>query len=172
MDTFRKQEVLKPYFEQSYGCAAFSSVAKGGIFFVGGAYGSGDVYKLVDGGKGQEKVCGVDLIQAGGGFVLGGEVFSEIVFFETESDFDRFMEGNLEFSADAKAVALTATVETAATTMGNKGIQGGLTADGTSVRGFDGGQLEYQKGMKIFTVTLGGLMYQATISGQKFNIKK
>ena len=73
-----------------------------------------------------------------------------------------------------QAVALTATVETAATTMGNKGIQGGLTADQTSVRGFDysGTKPEFTKGMKVFTVTLGGLMYQATIAGQKFNIKK
>lgn len=49
MDTFRKQETLKQYFDQSYGCAAFSSVAKGGLFFVGGAYGAGDIYKLQHG---------------------------------------------------------------------------------------------------------------------------
>ena len=72
MDTFRKQDSLKPYFDNSYGCAAFSSVAKGGIFFVGGAYGAGDIYKL--NGVNQEHVGKVDLIQAIGGFVLGGEV--------------------------------------------------------------------------------------------------
>ena len=49
MDTFRKQETLKQYFDQSYGCAAFSSIAKGGLFFVGGAYGAGDIYKLQHG---------------------------------------------------------------------------------------------------------------------------
>ena len=43
MDQFKKHENLKPYFDNSYGCAAFSSVAKGGIFFVGGAYGAGDI---------------------------------------------------------------------------------------------------------------------------------
>ena len=69
MDTFKKQDDLKPYFEQSYGCAAFSNVAKVGIFFVGGAYGGGDIYKFVDG---KEESSGkVDLIQAFGGFVLG-----------------------------------------------------------------------------------------------------
>ena len=69
MDTFKKHDALKPYFEQSYGCAAFSNVAKGGIFFVGGAYGSGEIYKFVDG---KEDFRGkVDLIQAFGGFVLG-----------------------------------------------------------------------------------------------------
>ena len=77
MDTFRKQETLKPYFEQSYGCATFSTVAKGGVFFVGGAYGAGDIYKL-NGGVNVTKVGRVDLVQAIVGWVLGGEVYSEI----------------------------------------------------------------------------------------------
>ena len=170
MDTFRKQETLKPYFEQSYGCATFSTVAKGGIFFVGGAYGAGDIYKL-NGGVNVTKVGKVDLVQAIVGWVLGGEVYSEIIFFETESDYNRFMEGNFEFAATAKAVALTASASTKATTMGNQGIQGGLTADQTSVAGFNRGTTEYTKGMKVFTLSLGGLMYEATIGGQKFNIK-
>mmetsp|Transcript_16689 Transcript_16689/g.25318 ORF Transcript_16689/g.25318 Transcript_16689/m.25318 type:complete len:171 (-) Transcript_16689:64-576(-) len=167
MDTFKKQEILKPYFENSYGCAAFSSVAKGGIFFVGGAYGKGSVYKLPE----EEVVGTVELIQASGGFVLGGEVYAEIIFFQTEADFKRFTEGNFEFGADAKVVALTAAASTKATTMGNQGIQVGITADGTQVGGANKDAApEYTKGMKVFTVSLGGLMYQATISGQKFNV--
>jgi len=174
METFRKQQDLKPYFDESFGCATFPHVAKGGIFMVGGAYGEGCIYNLVNGKE--EPVCKVDLMQVMAGWVLGGEVYSEIVFFETESDFTRFMSGNFEFSADAKAVALTAAVSTKATTLGNTGIQVGLTAETTSVRGLanplNGLGLEYTKGMKVFTLTLGGLMYQATVAGQKFNIKK
>mmetsp|Transcript_34164 Transcript_34164/g.65050 ORF Transcript_34164/g.65050 Transcript_34164/m.65050 type:complete len:172 (+) Transcript_34164:229-744(+) len=171
MDTFRKQETLKPYFDQSYGCAAFSSIAKGGIFFVGGAYGTGTIYTLLDGNS--TVVGKVDLIQAIAGWVLGGEVYSEIVFFANESDYLRFMAGNFEFSADAKAVALTAAVGAKATTLGNQGVQMGLTADDTQVRGFNPMEKpEYTKGMKVFTLSLGGLMYQATVGGQKFNIKK
>mmetsp|Transcript_16160 Transcript_16160/g.26440 ORF Transcript_16160/g.26440 Transcript_16160/m.26440 type:complete len:171 (-) Transcript_16160:63-575(-) len=167
MDTFKKQEVLKPYFESSYGCAAFSSVAKGGIFIVGGAYGKGSVYKL----PAEEVVGTVELIQACGGWVLGGEVYQEIIFFQTEADFTRFTEGNFEFGADAKVVALSAAASTKATTMGNQGIQVGLSADDTQVAGsIKNAVPEYTKGMKVFTVTLGGLMYQATISGQKFNV--
>ena len=172
MDIFKKQETLKSYFEQSYGCAAFSSVAKGGVFFAGGAYGAGDIYKFVDGKE--EHAGKVDLIQVVVGFVLGGEVYSEIVFFETEDDYTRFTSGNFEFSADAKAVALTAAVSANATTLGNQGIQMGLTADRTTVKGSNklGTKPEYTNGMKVFTLTLGGLMYQATIGGQKFNIKE
>lgn len=136
MDTFRKQLTLKHYFGSSYGCAAFSSVAKGGIFFVGGAYGAGDIYKLQNGEA--EHVGKVDLVQAAAGWILGGEVFAEIIFFETEADYNRFMAGGLEFSANAKAVALTASASTKATTMGNQGIQAGLNADQTEVKGFNG----------------------------------
>ena len=114
----------------------------------------------------------VDLVQASAGWILGGEVYAEIVFFETEGDYLRFTAGNFEFSTDAKAVGLTASVGAKATTMGNMGIQGGLTPDETTVRGFDVGSApEYTKGMKAFTLSLGGLMYQATVGGQKFNIK-
>eukprot|EP00579_Thalassiosira_antarctica_P008936 CAMPEP_0201882312 /NCGR_PEP_ID=MMETSP0902-20130614/13603_1 /ASSEMBLY_ACC=CAM_ASM_000551 /TAXON_ID=420261 /ORGANISM="Thalassiosira antarctica, Strain CCMP982" /LENGTH=172 /DNA_ID=CAMNT_0048410769 /DNA_START=59 /DNA_END=577 /DNA_ORIENTATION=+ len=172
MDVFKKQGTLKSYFEQSYGCAAFSSVAKGGVFFAGGAYGAGDIYKFVDGKE--EHAGKVDLIQVVVGFVLGGEVYSEIVFFETEGDYTRFISGNFEFSADAKAVALTAAISANATTLGNQGIQAGLTAEQTSVKGFNESDKkpEYTKGMKVFTLTLGGLMYEATVGGQKFNIKE
>merc|ERR1719401_318203 len=171
MDTFREQETLKPYFDKSYGCAAFAKIAKGGIF-VGGAYGKGDVYKLVDGK--QEHVSPVEVFQAMTGWVLGGEVYSEIVFLETEKDFDNFMVGNFEFSADAKAVALTAAASAKASTLGNQGIQAGVNSSTTQVKGFDPHDVtpEYTKGMKVFTLTQGGLMYQATIGGQKFQIKK
>jgi len=172
MDTFKQQEALKPYFNNSYGCAAFGKVAKGGIFFVGGAYGKGDIYKLVDGEA--EHTGMVELYQAMTGWVLGGEVYSEIVFLETEKDFENFLSGNFEFSADAKAVALTASASAKASTLGNQGIQVGVNSDETQVRGFDPHDAapKYTKGMKVFTVTLGGLMYQATIGGQKFQIKK
>jgi len=169
MDTFRKQATLKPYFDRSYGCAAFPNVAKGGTLFVGGAYGAGEIYKLVDGDA--QPFGKVNLFQAMTGWVLGGELYAEIVFLETEQDFKNFLAGNFEFSADAKAVALTGAVSAKAGTMGNQGIQAGINADTTVVKGFDGTP-EYTKGMKVFTLSLGGLMYQATIGGQKFQIKK
>ena len=135
-------------------------VAKGGLGVVGGAYGRGSVYKLPS----EEIIGSVDLIQAFGGFVFGGEVYQEIIFFETESDFTRFTHGDSEWSADAKAVALTAASNTKVTTMGNQGLQAGLTPDETQVAGVhkDAMKPEYTKGMKVFTVKKGGFMYQAT----------
>ena len=65
-----------------------------GIFFVGGAFGKGDVYKLNGGNP--EQICAVEVAQASVGWVLGGEVLSEIIFFETEQDFNRFMSVGFE----------------------------------------------------------------------------
>jgi lipid-binding SYLF domain-containing protein len=167
MEAFRKQPSLEPYFTTSYGCAVFPTIAKGGAFFVGGAYGKGDIYTLHN--NQEKQIAKVELVQASVGWILGGEAFSQIIFFETEADYSRFMAGNFQFEANAKAVALSAAVSANATTMGNQGIVGGLTQE---ERNIPAGKLEYTKGMKVFTVTMGGLMYEATIGGQKFIVKK
>ncbi|EJK66656.1 hypothetical protein THAOC_12403 [Thalassiosira oceanica] len=160
METFKKHDALKPYFEQSYGCAVFGQIAKGGIFFVGGAYGTGDVYKFERTGEETKftRTFKANLMQVSAGWILGGEVYQEIIFFETEEDYSRFTSAeNFEFGADAKAVGLTAAVSTKATTMGNQGLQMGVTADETAVKGFDerNAKLEFTK---------------ATVAGQKFNV--
>ena len=164
MENFKKQESLKPYFEKSYGWAAFSAIGKLAIFFVGGAGGQGDVY--INNKDGTEKRVGTSVVaQLNAGFQLGGTLYSEIIFFETEEAFKSFTSGNFEFKGEAQAVGLTASASTSVSTMGNQGITAGLTAGGTTI-----GEHEcvYIKGMKVYTLTLGGLMYQAAVAGQKF----
>lgn len=107
------------------------------------------------------------MIHANVGWTLGGAVYQEIIFFETEKDFKDFTSGHFEFSADAGAVALTAAATTKATTMGNQGPQYGLTPDMTEISGPDAAT--YRKGTAVFTLTLGGFMYQATVGGQQFS---
>ena len=75
------------------------------------------------------------------GFQAGGQSFREIVFFETKSGFDRFTENKIEFAAQVSAVAAAA----------------GVSADA-----------KYVEGVAIFTMSKGGLMYQASVGGQKF----
>merc|ERR1719291_667636 len=103
---------------------------------------------------------------------MGGQVIQQIIFFETETDFDRFTLGGFELAADAAVTALTASASTQATTMGNQGVQLGLIADETNVKGFDAGLATpvYANGKKVFSLVIGGFMYQATIGGQKFKI--
>ncbi len=165
MDLFKKQDKLKPYFQAAYACAVFDKIAKAG-FGIGAAGGKGDVYILAQGSE--SKVGESNMLQISFGFQFGGQVYSEIIFFETEKDFKNFTQENFEFSADANVVALTASVGTKASTLGNQSIQAGMAPDKIEV-GTSSSQ--YTKGMAVFTVALGGLMYQATISGQKFTYK-
>lgn len=82
------------------------------------------------------------LTQVSVGFQFGGQAYREVIFFETKADLDRFKENKIEFSAQASAVAATA----------------GASAN-----------VKYRDGVMIFTQQKGGLMYEASVGGQKFN---
>jgi lipid-binding SYLF domain-containing protein len=82
------------------------------------------------------------LTQLSVGFQFGGQAYREVIFFETKADLDRFKENKIEFSAQASAVAVTA----------------GASAN-----------VKYKDGVMIFSQLKGGLMYEASIGGQKFN---
>ena len=76
------------------------------------------------------------------GFQFGGQAYREVIFFENKEMLDRFMQDKFEFSAQASAVAVTV----------------GASAD-----------VKYKDGVMIFTQEKGGLMYEASIGGQKFD---
>jgi lipid-binding SYLF domain-containing protein len=144
------------YFDHSYGYAVFPSIGKAGVG-IGGAHGSGRVYA---GGK---PVGETSMTQVTVGWQLGGQVYSQIIFFKDERAFNEFTGGNFEFGAQATAVAITAGVSAGASTAG--GTQAGASG-GKHDAATAGG---YHKGMAVFTVAKGGLMYEASIGGQKFN---
>lgn len=146
------------FFKKSYGYAVFPSIGKGGIG-VGAAHGTGHVYV---GGKvvGESSMNQVSI-----GFQLGGQVYSQIIFFEDQRAFDEFTSGSFEFGADASAVAITAAASAGATTGGSSASASGGAHDATTAGA-------YHKGMAIFTVAKGGLMYQAAIAGQHYSYKK
>lgn len=158
IDIFKKSAAVQPFFESAYGYAVFPAIGKAGIG-IGGSYGSGQVYE-----KGT--VTGtVSLVKGSIGFQLGGQVFSEIIFLEDKRAYDEFTSGNFEFDATASAVAITAGVEAKA---GTEGATAGASAGPAT-----GAQAKtsYHKGMAVFTHAKGGLMYEASIGGQKFNFK-
>ncbi len=153
---FKNSHVTKSFFNKCYGYAIFPTVGKGGIG-IGGAYGEGRVYE-----KG--KMTGtVSLAKLSIGFQLGGQAFSEIIFFQDKRAYSEFTSGNFEFDASASAVAITAGAQAKAGTEG-------ATA-GANVGESKGGQADigYTKGMAVFVHTKGGLMYEAAIGGQKFS---
>jgi hypothetical protein len=155
---FKKSPAVQPFFKGAYGYAVFPTVGKGGIG-IGGAYGKGQVYR---GGK----VTGTaKLFKATIGFQLGGQVFSEIIFFQDKRAYNEFTNGNFEFDVAASAVAITAGAQAKAGTEGATAGASAGPATGTQAK------TNYRKGMAVFVHTKGGLMYEAAIGGQKFSFK-
>ncbi|HJS22541.1 MAG TPA: YSC84-related protein [Steroidobacteraceae bacterium] len=142
-------------FKSAYGYAVFPTIGKGGIG-IGGAHGSGRVYAQ---GK---HVGNTKMTQLTYGLQLGGQAFSQIIFFENKATFDQFTSGNFEFGAQASAVAITAGASAGATTTGTTAGASAGQHDATTSG-------KYNKGMATFTVAKGGLMYEATLGGQKFS---
>ncbi len=86
----------------------------------------------------------VTLTQLSFGFQWGGQAYSEFIFFEDAATLQNFKRGNYEMGAQVSAVAITA----------------GVSADA-----------EFNGGMAIFTQAKGGLMYEASVGGQKFKVE-
>jgi lipid-binding SYLF domain-containing protein len=141
----------------AHGYAVFPTIGKGGAG-VGGAYGKGRVYEL---GK---YIGDASMTQLTVGLQLGGQAYSEIILFENEAALKDFTSGNFEFGADASAVAITAGAGAKATTTGTSAGASAGKNDATTMGG-------YRKGIATFTVAKGGLMYEASVGGQKFNYK-
>ncbi len=155
---FEKSPASQPYFNNSYGYAMFPTIGQGG-FGIGAARGDGQVYR---GGK----VTGyTSMTQISIGFQVGGQAFSQIIFFEDKRAYDDFTRGNFEFDASASAVAITAGAQASAGTTGS--TAGASTGPATGKQA----TTNYYKGTATFVHTKGGLMYKAAIGGQKFSFK-
>ena len=157
IDVFRTAGESGHFFDSAYGYAVFPNVGKGG-FGIGGAYGKGHVYENA------VYVGDCTMKQATIGFQLGGQAFRQIIFFEDKRAFDEFTSGNFEFGAEASAVAITAGASAKANTAGNSAGASAGPSDAKTVG-------RYHKGMATFTIAKGGLMYEASIGGQKFSYK-
>ena len=130
-----KQAAVDVYMKDAYAYAVFPTVGKGGIG-IGGAFGRGQVFQ--DG-----NLVGYAKLTSGSiGFQLGGQSFSEIIFFENAGAFKKFTSGEFGFDANASAVAATA----------------GAAA-----------KADYKNGVAVFVMADAGLMYEASIGGQKFD---
>lgn len=158
INVFKESPAVTKFFKNSYGYAVFPTIGKAG-FVVGGSYGKGQVYR--DG-----KVTGKTSVMEGSiGFQLGGEAFSQIIFFQDKRAYDEFTSGNFEFGATAQAVIITAGAQAKAGTTGTSA--GASAGPKTGVQA----ETEYLKGMATFVHSKGGLMYEASIGGQKFSFE-
>ena len=91
------------------------------------------------------KVMGeAKLRQVSVGLQAGGQAYIELICFEDQTSLDNFKKGNFEFSAQVSAVAVTL----------------GVSKDA-----------KYENGVMVLTLAKGGLMYEASVGGQKFKYK-
>lgn len=157
INVFKQADAVRPFFEDCYGFAIFPTVGKGG-FVVGGAYGQGRVYQagLITGTA--------TIIKLTLGFQMGGQAFSEIIFFQDKRAYDEFTSGSYEFDTTISAVAVTAGVQAKVGSDG--GTAGASAGPATGVQA----ETMYYKGMAVFIHAIGGLMYEAAIGGQKFDV--
>ncbi len=138
IDSFKKADPgLSKFFDNAVGWAVFPTVGKGAIG-IGAAHGTGLAYE-----KG--KLIGtVSMTQVTLGVQLGGQSYSELIFFESQAALESFKKNKLAFSAQVSAVA---------------------AASGASANA------KYQQGVAVFTLAKGGLMYEASLGGQKFKFR-
>ena len=131
----QKDPGTKKFFANARGYAVFPTVAKGAVG-VGGAHGKGILFEM------NEAIGRTAVTQVTIGFQLGGQAYSEVVFFRNKEAIDRFKAGKFEIAVQASAVAVTV----------------GASAD-----------LAYSGGVAVVTMAKGGFMYEASIGGQKFS---
>ena len=84
----------------------------------------------------------VDLKQGSVGAQIGAQTYNELVVFETQSNIDQVKNGEFDLGATASAVALKAGV---------------------------GGASRFKNGLAVFIQPKGGMMAEASITGQKLN---
>ncbi|KRT55191.1 lipid-binding SYLF domain-containing protein [endosymbiont of Ridgeia piscesae] len=144
-DVKKANEAIAEFKKADPDLQAFFDQARGYAVFptVGkGGFGLGGAY-----GKGvvyeQGKPIGnTSVTQLTIGFQLGGQAYREVIFFKDKKTLDDFKQGNYELGAQASAVA----------------VKAGVSADA-----------DYKNGVAVFTIAKGGLMYEASVGGQKFS---
>ena len=135
LDVKKVDPGMEKFFDGAAGYAVFPSVGKGGLV-VGGAHGKGLVI------VGDNAVGKTSLSQATVGLQIGGQVYSQFIFFKDDVALGHFQRGNWETSAQLSAVVVTL----------------GASADAN-----------YNKGVAVFTNVGGGAMAEASVGGQKFS---
>jgi lipid-binding SYLF domain-containing protein len=109
---------------------------------------------------GGEHTGNVSMGQVTVGLQLGGHSYSQIILFKNVGVYNDFTKGQFEFGADATAVALTYGAQAGATNKGASASAGDTKAKGS-----------WKRGMAVYSLAKGGLMYEASIGGQKFKFK-
>lgn len=125
---------LNMFFANAEGYVIFPNVGEGALL-VGAASGNGVLYE-------KDKAVGMaNLKKLDFGLQAGGQVLTQVIFFETKEALARFKEDQLEFSGEASAI---------------------LVKDGTSINA------DYEDGVVVFAYPKTGVMADLSVGGQNF----
>jgi len=130
----QKDPAISKIFASAEGYVIFPNVGKG-AYVIGGAAGNGAVYEngnLV----GMAKLRQIDV-----GLQVGGQAYSQVIFFKTEDALNRFKSGNFELAGNASAVVLE---------------------EGKAV------SIEFRDDVAVVTMPKAGAMVEVSVGGQKF----
>ena len=112
----------------------FPSIGKGGLIF-GGAHGEGRVFR-----RGLW-IGDITMSQYTIGFQIGGQTYSEMIFFKTEDSFNEFVSAGLVSGTQSSIIG------------GSAGVSGDINFDSNVL---------------VFTMGNGGAMLEATTGAQDF----
>jgi lipid-binding SYLF domain-containing protein len=147
-DVDEAKKTIAEFKEKDPGMSKFFSSAHGYAVFPGigkgglGVGGAGGKGTLFQGGN---AVADTKMSQITIGLQAGGQKYAEVIFFQDAEKYKEFISGNFEFAAQVSAVALAS----------------GVSADA-----------KYENGILVVTMAIGGLMYEASVGGQKFKVEE
>ncbi len=147
-DVGEANKTIKEFKEKDPGMSKIFSSAHGYAVFPGigkgglGVGGAAGKGTLFQGGT---AVADTKMSQLTIGFQAGGQKYAEVIFFQDAERYNEFVSGRYEFAAQVSAVALAS----------------GASADA-----------KYKEGILVVTMAIGGLMYEASVGGQKFKVEQ
>jgi len=133
----KKDSTIEQLFSTSAGYVVLPSVGEG-AFIVGGGRGAGEAFEA------GSYVGRVTVSEVSIGAQVGGQSYSEVVFFETPVDFKRLKENSFKFSAEILAVAA------------DQGVAKNA---------------KFKDGVATFVIPKQGLMASAAVGGQKLDFQ-
>lgn len=133
----QKDSTIGQLFSTSAGYVVLPTVGKGGLI-VGGAHGAGEAF------EGGGYVGRVNLSEVSIGAQVGGQSYSQVVFFETPAAFKKLKENTFAFAAEVSAI----------------GVDQGVAKNA-----------KFKDGVATFVIPKQGLMAAAAVGGQKLSFE-
>jgi len=133
----KKDSTIEQLFASSAGYAVIPNVGEG-AFIIGGAHGAGEAF------EGGSYIGRVSVSEVSIGAQVGGQSYSQVVFFETAEAFKKLKENSFQFAAEVSAI----------------GVDQGVAKNA-----------KFKDGVATFVIPKQGLMASAAVGGQKLSFE-